>query len=98
MVKKYRGLFEGPEWDESRREIEPDPERFDAGFRFAAHNISTEPRTNTTPFLSESHRILVFPISYYGQLWVYFRIEPDDESCTLLWIEERKHDLELRPG
>jgi hypothetical protein len=97
-VKKQRGIFEGPEWDESRRAIDPDPKRFDAGFRFAAYNISTEPRINTTRFLTEDHRILVFPISYYAQLWVYFRIESDDESCTLLWIHERKHDLSLRPG
>ena len=97
-MKKHRGLIEGDEWEASRQKVDPDPERFDKGFRFAAYNISTEPRVNTTPFLSDDHRILRIPTSYYSELWIYFRIEPDDENCTLLWIQERKHDLGLRPG
>jgi hypothetical protein len=97
-VKKHRELVEGPEWDESRGQIDVNLTRFDEAFRWCAYHIAREPRLATTPFLSKNHRILVIPASYTSQLWVYFRIEPDDESCTLLWVQERKHDLGLRPG
>jgi hypothetical protein len=98
LVKKHRGLFEGPEWDQSRRNVEPDPKRFDDAFRWIADHIATEPRIWTTPFLSDNHRIMVCPISYTAELWIYFRIEPDDEDCTLLWIHTREHDIGLRAG
>jgi hypothetical protein len=92
-VKKRRALYEGPEWDASRHAIDPDVKRFDEAFRFIAENISVEPRVNTTPFLSDEERILVSPISVYADLWIYFRTEPDDESCALLWVEKRTRDL-----
>jgi hypothetical protein len=97
-VKKTRTLYEGPEWEGSRQAVDPDVKRFDEAFRFIAYNIAVAPRVNTTPFLSDNYRILVSPLSYYVDLWVYFRIEPDDESCTLLWLQTRKHDLGLRAG
>jgi hypothetical protein len=91
-------LFEGPQWDESRQAIDPDLKRFDEAFRFIEENISVEPRENTTPFLSDDHRILVSPIPGVAELWVYFRIEPDDDNCTLLWIESRGATLGFRIG
>lgn len=97
-MKTTRGLYEGPEWEQSRQAVEPDAKRWDKAFRFGSYNIAVEPRLNTTPFLSENHRILVIPITYYAELWVYFRIEPDDQNCTLLWVHRRQHDLGLRVG
>lgn len=93
-----RTLYEGPEWEDSKRAVDPDAKRFDEAFRFISYNIAVGPRTNTTRFLTENHRILVSPLSYTSQLWVYFRIAPDDESCTLLWVQTRKHDVMLTVG
>jgi hypothetical protein len=96
-VKTRRTLIEGPEWDESRQTASLDLKRFDEAFRFIAENIAVAPRVNTTPFLSDNHRILVSPLSLYTDLWIYFRIESADQTCTLLWIEKRRHNnLALR--
>lgn len=99
-MEKIRGLYEGAEWDASRQAVESGSgvRQFDDWFRFPSYNIAVAPKVNTTAFLGENHRILVIPVSYYRDLWVYFRIEPDDEACTLLWVQERKHGLELRAG
>lgn len=97
-VSKRRKLLYGPEWRESREKLDPDVDRFEEAFRFMAENIATEPLTNSTPFLGEDHRILVGLIPGVAELWVYFRIEPDDESCTLLWIESRGGTLGFRVG
>ena len=95
MAEKWRGLFEGPEWEQSRLALSGggDIRRWDDGFRWIARHLATSPRTATTPFLSDDHRILRWRVSLTMELWVYFRIESDDESCTLLWIAERRHDL-----
>lgn len=97
-MKTSRTLYEGPEWEQSRQAVEPDVKRWDEAFRFASYNIAVEPRLNTTGFLSENHRIVVIPVSYHAELWVYFQIEADDHSCTLLWVHRREHDLGLRVG
>jgi hypothetical protein len=98
-VKKRRELLEGPEWQASREKIDPDLARFDETFRFMAENISAEPRVNTTPFLDDDdHRILVGTVPGIAELWVYFRIAADDESCTLLWIESAGGAIGFRVG
>lgn len=81
-----RTLIEAETWNPSRAVLAT-PQQWDAAFRATAWNISTKPYVNTTPFLSENHRIstLVFP--GVVRLYVYFRIEPDDNACTLLWVD-----------
>jgi hypothetical protein len=91
-VKKLRTLIEGPELDESRTAVEPDLQRWDEAFRWSAYQIAVAPRVGTTPFLSPDHRILRIPISIMAELWVFFRIEPDDDYCTLLWVERWQHN------
>ncbi len=96
-MKKHRTLIEGPEWHESRRAVISDARRFDEAFRYWAYNIATEPRTNTTPFLTDDYRILISPISLEADLWIYFRMEPGDDACTLLWLQINRHgNLALR--
>lgn len=97
-MDKYRGIFEGSEWDACRQKIDPDLRRFDEAFRFAYYNIAVEPRINTTPFLSENHRILRVNFPGVAELWVYFRIEPDDNNCTLLWIHSTLDTIGFRVG
>jgi hypothetical protein len=43
----------------------------------------------TTPFLSRPYRIIQVFIPNRMIGWVYFKIEADDEHCTLLWIEAK---------
>jgi hypothetical protein len=86
-MRKMRGVFEGPEWDTSRTGLSP--ETFDDVFRFALFNISAAPKVNTTPFLTDDYRILRTSLPNVVEVWVYFRIEPDDNNCTLLWMHCR---------
>lgn len=88
-MKKRRGLFEGPEWQESRKKIDHDIQRFDEGFAWALEHISVEPREGTTPFLTDDHRIHRSWYPNVPEVWIYFRIEPDDDNCILLWMEGR---------
>jgi hypothetical protein len=97
-VKKHRGLYEDPSWQESRAKLDPSVRRFDEAFRFFTENISTEPYVNTTAFLGEDHRILVANFPGVAEVWVYFRVEPDDNNCTLLWLESRGPRLTFRVG
>lgn len=86
-MRKWRGLFEGPDWDPSQTNLST--ETFDEVFRFAAENIATAPLVNSTPFLTDRHRIMRLTLPNVVELWVYFRIEDDDENCTLLWLVAR---------
>jgi hypothetical protein len=87
-VRKWRTLYEGEQWDPVGQ-TNLSAETFDEVFRFAAENIATAPTVNTTPFLTDRHRIMRLSLPNVVELWVYFRIEPDDESCTLLWMVAR---------
>jgi hypothetical protein len=86
-MKKMRGIFEGAEWDSSQTGLSP--ETFDDVFRFALFNIAVEPTVNTTPFINSDYRILRTSLPNVVEVWIYFRIEPDDNNCTLLWMECR---------
>jgi hypothetical protein len=88
--RKPRGIFEGPDWAESLAKAKITPKDWDERFSFAIHNISVQPLQNTTAFTTEAHRLI--QVSLPNELigWVYFRIEPDDENCTLLWIEAKR--------
>jgi hypothetical protein len=88
-VAKLRGIFEGPEWGPSRLKIDHDQRRFDENFRWVVEHISRNPREATTPFLEDNHRIHRSWYPNVAELWVFFRIEPDDDNCTLLWMEGR---------
>jgi hypothetical protein len=88
-VKRRRGLFEGPQWDVSRRKIDTDIKRFDEGFAWALEHISVEPREGTTPFVTDDYRILEVWYPNVAKVFVFFRIEPDDDNCTLLWMHGR---------
>ena len=89
-ARKSRGIFEGDEWTESLGRARIPVPVWDDRFLWAIENISVQPLENTTPFVEHATRMLqVFlPNELVG--WVYFRIEPDDENCTLLWIEVRQ--------
>ena len=92
-------LIEATEWDGSRNAVDPDAARFDEAFRFVAYNISTAPRINSTAFLDdEDHRVMVSKIPGVAELWIYFRIESDDNACTLLWIQARGGAIPYRVG
>jgi hypothetical protein len=85
-VPKIRTLIEADTWQPSLAVL-ASPRRWDEAFRAAAYNIATKPYANTTPFLSNNHRILTVPIPGVVTLYVYFRVDPDDNTCTLLWVE-----------
>jgi hypothetical protein len=90
-ARKARGVFEGEQWAESLAEAGISVEEWDDRFRYAVDvNISYQPLQNTTQFLEENHRLL--QVSRPNELigMVYFRIEPDDNNCTLLWIEAKR--------
>jgi hypothetical protein len=89
-ARKWRGIFEADEWRDSLAAAGLSAQDWDERFRFAIENISVQPLENTTPFLDHEYRII--QVSLPNELigWVYFRIEPDDENCTLLWIEVRR--------
>jgi hypothetical protein len=98
MPKKWRGLTEGDEWGESRKKLDPSAKRFDEAFLWFAEHIATKPRVNTTPFLDEDRRILIANLPGIAELWIYFRIEPDDDTCTLLWLGSRGPRILFRVG
>ena len=97
-VTKWRGLFEGDEWDSCRRKLDPNLPRFDEVFRWMGEHISRKPREATTPFGDDDHRVMVALIPGVAELWIYFRIEPDDNNCTLLWIESKGDRVIFRVG
>ncbi len=88
-ARKLRGIYEGAEWAASLSGANISVEDWDHRFPWAQENISVQPLKNTFEFLDVAHRLI--QISFPNQMvgWVYFRIEPDDENCTLLWIEAR---------
>lgn len=88
-ARKWRGIFEGPEWDESLGGAGISPALWDQRFLFAIENISVQPLENTFPFLE--HRFRLIQVSVPNLIAnVYFCIEEDDENCTLLWIEAKR--------
>lgn len=89
-ARKSRGIFEGPEWTESLGKAKIPVSVWDERFLWAIENISEQPLVNTLPFLTDDYRLMriFLPNQMIG--WVYFHIEPDDENCTLLWIEVRR--------
>jgi hypothetical protein len=88
-AEKSRGIIEGAEWDPQLVRLRLTPQEWDEHFCFAIEeNISVKPLVNTYRFLEESHRLIQMQIPNWI-IWVYFRIEPDDECCTLLWLEAR---------
>src|SRR5688572_10559628 len=87
---KLRGIFEGDEWAESLAAVAISERDWDQRFRFASWNIAVQPLINTRPFLDESKRVIQVSLANELIGWVYFRIEPDDANCTLLWIEARR--------
>jgi hypothetical protein len=88
-ARRSRGIFEGDEWDPQLGKLRLTQAQWDEHFRFAIEeNISEQPLINTWPFLEETHRLIQMQIPNWI-IWVYFRIEDDDENCTLLWLEAR---------
>jgi hypothetical protein len=85
-LRKIRTLIEGPEWQPSKAVLVI-PKRWDAMFRAAAWSIATKPRENSTPFLSENFRVMEAVFPDVARLFVYYRIEDNDDICTLLWVD-----------
>jgi hypothetical protein len=88
--RKWRGVFEGDEWGNSLEAAGISPEVWDDRFLFAIENIAKQPLENTHPFLEHPYRLIQvsLPNELIGD--VYFRIEADDNNCTLLWIEAKR--------
>jgi hypothetical protein len=89
LARKSRGIYEGEEWAQSLASAKIPVEVWDNSFLWAIENISVQPLENTTQFLEHAYRLIQVYIPNRMLGWVYFRIEPDDENCTLLWIEAR---------
>ena len=88
-AQRSRGIFEGNEWDPQLMKLRLTQEEWDEHFRFSIEqNISVSPLVNTYSFLEDHYRLIQMQIPNWI-IWVYFRIEPDDENCTLLWLEAR---------
>lgn len=89
-ARRSRGIFEGPEWVESLGKAGIPVAVWDERFAWAVENVSVQPLENTSAFASHELRLMqiYLPNSMIG--WLYFRIEPDDENCTLLWVETRR--------
>lgn len=87
-MRKIRTLVEGDDWGPSlKKALIVTPQQWDDAFRAASWNIATRPYENTTPFISERERILTLNFPGVAKLSVYFRVEADDNVCTLLWVE-----------
>jgi hypothetical protein len=88
--RKSRGIFEGDQWAQSLADSKITPQIWDERFLFSIMNISQRPLENTHPFLEHPYRLIQvsLPNELLGN--VYFRIEPDDNNCTLLWIEAKQ--------
>jgi hypothetical protein len=88
--RKSRGIFESEEWAQSLEDAQITPQIWDDRFLFSIVNISEQPLENTHPFLEHRYRLIQvsLPNELIGD--VYFRIEPDDNNCTLLWIEAKR--------
>ena len=88
--RRQRGIFEGKEWGTALGAAKLDAKAWDQRFSFAVENISVQPLQNSWPFLDHEHRLtqVSLPNELIG--WVYFRIERDDQNCTLLWVEVKR--------
>jgi hypothetical protein len=85
-ARKTRGIYEGEQWAASLAAANIPVQVWDERFRFATENISVQPLQNSTPFIDHPYRLLQVYLPNEMIAWVFFRIEPDDENCTLLWI------------
>ncbi|SRR6266542_4654607 len=88
--RKSRGIFEGEDWADSLAAAQISAADWDERFLFAILNISVQPLENSHPFLEQSHRLIQVSLPNEMIADVYFRIEPDDANCTLLWIEAKR--------
>jgi hypothetical protein len=89
-ARKSRGIFEGQEWTDSLAAAQISMADWDERFLFAITNISVQPLENSHAFLEHSHRLIQVSLPNEMIADVYFRIEPDDNNCTLLWIEAKR--------
>ena len=90
-ARKSRGIYEGPQWAESLAAAQITVEEWDLVFLWGMESIiSVQPLEGTHSFLDHEHRLIQFSQPNRMIAWVYFRIDPDDENCTLLWIEVRR--------
>ncbi|HZT45620.1 MAG TPA: hypothetical protein VFA24_05510 [Gaiellaceae bacterium] len=88
-ARKSRTIYEGDEWDPQLGKLGLTQEEWDEHFHFAVEaNISEQPLVNTWPFLEDCYRLMQMQIANWI-IWIYFRIESDDDRCTLLWLEAR---------
>ena len=88
---KRRGLFEGPEWDEFAWNVEPDAVRFDEQFLGISNSIHLDALANSEGLVEDDDEYRVLVTDEYPdapELWVYFRIE-DDDNVELLWVVKR---------
>jgi hypothetical protein len=90
-ARRSRGIFEGDEWDPQLDRLGVTQAEWDEYFRFSIEeNVSVQPLVNTYAFLSDEYRLIQMWIPNRWIIWVYFRIEADDENCSLLWLEPRE--------
>jgi hypothetical protein len=88
-AKKSRGIFEGAEFAGSLKAANISVPDWDLRLRWVTNHVSTQPLVDTTAFLTHPYRLMQiwFPNRMIG--WLYFRIEPNDENCTLLWVQAK---------
>ena len=89
-ARKLRGLFEGTEWAQSLADAGITVKEWDDAWNWATENIAVQPLQNSWPYLDDLHRIIQLSIPNELLVWIYFRIEPDDENCTLHWIKTQR--------
>jgi hypothetical protein len=83
---KQRSVVEGEEWADSLAEAKIDVKVWDDRLSWVVEHVSVQPLVDSYPFLEENYRILQIHLPNEMVGWIYFRIEPDDEHCTLLWV------------
>lgn len=87
--RKRRTVIEGEEWAESLSAAGITAQVWDERFGFAVENISVQPLQNSWPYLDEARRLIQVALPNQLVAWVYFRIEANDDYCTLQWIEAK---------
>lgn len=83
---KRRSVIEGEEWAESLAKAKIDVKDWDGRLRWVVEHVSVQPLVDTFPFLEHPYRLMHIYLPNQMVGYIFFRIEPDDEHCTLLWV------------
>jgi hypothetical protein len=84
---KRRTVAEGEDWAESLAAAKISAQDWDERFAWVVEHVSVQPLVDTFPFLEHRYRLMQIWLPNQMIGWLYFCIEPDDNHCTLLWVE-----------